>query len=223
MKKTLLISAALNLLAAHLFAQGQITFSTGNANLIQFSTDGKTATAYAGGTGASAGSVGFFAAPNGTALSLSSGLPNFTSAWTPVTTVATVGTLGDGVAVAGDITLPSADGAAGANVELEVVAWSGTATTWASAVANDTTDMLGFSGETFDGSQEGGLGWSQATGSVPPPQVVATGSSAYNGIVLMSHAVATPEPSTVFLGGAGAVVLMLSRFLKSRKTKPAAR
>jgi hypothetical protein len=165
--------------------------------------------------------VGFFAAANGTALTLSGGLPNFTSAWTPVATVAGVGTLGSGTAVVGDITLPSALGTPGTPVEFEVVAWTGTDTTWAAALADDASDLLGFSGETFDASQEGGLGWSQATSSGSPPSVVSSGPAAYNGIVLTSHA--APEPSTIVLGGSGAVILLLSRFLKNRKTKSAAR
>ena len=226
MKKTLLISAILSLAAAQVFAQGQITFSTGTSLLIKFSTDGITATAYpqAGVTPFGTANVGFFAAPSGTALSLSGGLPNFTSSWTALTTVVPVGTLGAGTAVAGDLVLPSALGAPGVNVEFEVVAWTGTDTTWGAAVNdNSSTELLGFSGDTFNSSTEGGLGWVQGTSSGAPPAVVATGTASYNGIVVRSHTVNTPEPSAYLLGGVAAVVLMLSRLLKNRSAKPVAR
>ena len=227
MKKKSLTTAALSFVTVHAFAQGQILFSASPANgLIQFSTDGVNAIAYpaAGIPTFGVANVGFFVAPNATVLTLlPNGLPNFTiNGWTAVGTVLPVGNhpSGDGTAFVNGLVLPSLPGGTTSSpVELEIVAWTGTATTWAAAVASSSTELLGFSGDTFNGATEGHLGWSQGTSSSVPATLVVTGPGGFSGITVKR----TPEPSTFVLGGLGAAMLMLFRFFKKHKMQSAVR
>lgn len=216
MKKTLITTLATVGLATGVFAQGQFNFQATSANgLISYSTDNATSalvpTAGLGSFGSV--SIGFYTAPNGTVLSINqaSGLPDFTG-WTFNTLIATIAT-GSGKTAAKTVTVANA--ANGVNVEVEVVAWNGSATSWSQAVGNITaTTLLGWSGKVFpgSGSASGALGWSQPTGdpTAAIPQVAAglsTGAGAYSGLVLAP----VPEPTTIALGGLGAAALLLFR------------
>jgi len=210
MKKTLLITLATMGLAMGAFAQGQISFQATSANgFVQYSTDGVTVANYPIGTLAGYGNatVAFFTAPNGTVLTLNGGTPDFT-ACTANTLTATIAT-GAGKTSAKTITVANA--ANNVNVEMEVVAWAGTATSWAQAVAGGAT-LLGWSGKVFNSTQSGSLGWSQPTGdpgaAIPnPPAGTVTGAGGYSGLILTP----VPEPSTIALGGLGAAALLLFR------------
>jgi hypothetical protein len=111
----------------------------------------------------------------------------------------------------GSLTLPVA---AGGSVELEAVAWTGSFTSWANAVSSGSA-LLGYSGETFNSSPVGALGWSQSTPVSGPPGTLVTGSSGFFGIVLLPNTNA-PEPGTIALGGLGASLLFLFRRLRNR-------
>jgi hypothetical protein len=225
MKKILFTTAVLVSFGADVFAQGTILFNASTADHapINASTDGTTSSLFpvAGLAGFGQLNVAFFAAPNGTALTLNQGLPNF-AGWTQAATLATSSSsLGAGSGFAASILMPI--GTAGNPVELEVVAWTGSDTTWNQAVA-DSTDLVAFSGDFFNGLQEGGLGWSQGTGNpsaIPPiPTPVPIGSTTFNGLTLRK--VATPEPSTYALGIMGAVVFFAFRRMQKRKAAAAA-
>jgi hypothetical protein len=92
--------------------------------------------------------------------------------------------------------------APGNNAELEVVAFTGSLT---------DPGLIGFSGEMFNGSQEGALGFVQGTGGVGTPPSLATGlvtgANGFDGITLQS----VPEPTTMALGGLGAAALLMFR------------
>src|ERR1700722_18639758 len=82
MNKTFLTTAVVCVFATQIFGQGTISFnaSVSSGDPIKFSADGTTSAPYtlAGVTPFGAFNVGFFAAPNGTALTLNSvGLPDF--------------------------------------------------------------------------------------------------------------------------------------------------
>jgi len=201
-------------LAVGAFAQGQISFQATAANgLISYSTDNATSALapIAGVPTYGAVSVGFYTAPNGTALTLGSdGTPNFTG-WTFNSLIATIAT-GAGKTSAKTITVANA--ANGVSVEMEVVGWTGTATSWAQAVAAGT-GLGGWSGKTFTGTANGQLGWVQGTGdptaAIPGvPVATVTGAGGYSGLVLTSLT-PVPEPSTIALGGLGAAALLLFR------------
>jgi len=219
MKKTLLITLATGALAASAMAQGTISFQASAANgLVSYSLDGGTTVAGSVPTGANGGVPGFgignvaiYAAPNGTAVTLANGLPSFGAGWSVAGSVLGI-TPTPGKTAATSFTLPAGAGAPGANVELEIVGWTGTATSWADAVAQGT-DLYGYTGESLAaGGTLGALGWSQPTGnptSTPPgtPSATITGAGGYQGLILKS----VPEPTTIALGGLGAAALLLFR------------
>ena len=212
MKKIILAVFALVFTAGHLLAQGQFTFQANAANgLIQYSTDDSAIALYPLNPGLPLrgnAHVGFYTAPNGTLLTLGvGGMPDFTG-WTANTLVLNVGT-GPGKTPGAIVTIPFA--ANNVNVELEVVAWSGTATSWSQAVGNlSPTSLLTWSGKVFPGTgnPSGAFGWSQPTGdpTLPIPNIPAilvTGPSGYNGLIL-----AVPEPSALALIGVGAMAMV---------------
>jgi hypothetical protein len=229
MQRILFTCLALVTIATNVFATsppGEVTFAagtgeTGTVNEITYSTDGITTTAYPVSPGLpsyGAGNIGFYTAAAGTILDLAAGLPDFT-AWTPlnITPVA----VGSGPTGAGSgfatLSLPIP---AGNNIELEVVAWSGAYTSWSAAVASGTA-LIGFSGETFNGSRIGALGWSQPTtdGVSNPPANLVTGQNGFEGIVMTP----IPEPSIYALAGLAAGALLLCRRLSHRKSPAFAR
>jgi hypothetical protein len=219
MKKTLILSTVVSTaLAGSTFAQGIIDFVASTANgKISYSLDGTTVAGPAptgnpsliplpgGGTGAL--TVAFYTAPNGTVLTLAGGDPNFTTAWTEAAITVGKVTPQAGLVPSTPVTTSANSGGAGANVELEVVGWTGTATSFAGAVASGGD--IAFTGSALSG---GSLGWSQATGnpdSTPAGSAVpiVTGSGGYAGLVLAP----VPEPTTIALGGLGAAALLMFR------------
>jgi len=221
MKKTLLITLATGAMAASALAQGTVAFQANAANgFVSYSLNGTTSvsapTPAAGGVpGFGNANIGFFAAPDGTAVTLgANGLPTFSGAWTVAGSVLGISPTA-GKTAATSFTLPAGAGAAGANVEMEIVGWTGTATSWADALAQGT-DLYGFTGEIFNGSALGKMGWSQGTGNpnaTPLPILpvnIVTGAGGYQGLVLQGNSI-TPEPTTIALGGLGAAALLLFR------------
>jgi hypothetical protein len=223
MKKTILIVGLVAMGALSSFAQGTITFKTsGTKNPVYSATDGTTSTVTAVPTGGTAGSFGtisyeMLTAPTGTAgltaadlnaIGLGGAAP---AGWTE-TAITGVTYSGPGVIVGQTVTLPASAGAAGANALMEVFAYTGT-------LASPT--LFGYSGETFANGQTvtagttttstGALDWSQATGNPPltAAGTIPTGSAGMGSIVLVPTA--TPEPSTIALGGLGAAALLLFR------------
>jgi hypothetical protein len=196
-------------MAASVFAQGTLSFKTTAADLIKFSTDGITATSVSAGNPATAGSFGavtieVWSAPSGTTLTTGTvdGLlqPIFTGAWAEAAVTPTQALAAGTYA---PITVTLANGGAGNNVQLEIIGFTGT--------AGDPTSF-GFSGETFDGSTLGTLGFTQGTGNpggspATTPGTLATGASGFQGLVLQP----IPEPTTMALGGLGAAALLMFR------------
>jgi len=219
MKKTLILATIVSTaLAGSAIAQGTFGFvASSTTGKISYSLDGSTIAASAptgnpsqiplpgGGTGAL--TVAFYTAPNGTVLTLAGGDPNFTTAWTEAALVIHQITPQAGLISTTTVTASANSGAAGGNVELEVVGWTGTATSFAAAIASGGD--IGFSGSALSG---GSLGWSQATGNatITPattPGSLATGAGGYAGLVLAP----VPEPTTIALGGLGAAALLMFR------------
>lgn len=222
MKRTVIITTATTVLAMHLSAQGQFDFQARTfTGLIQYSTDDHTVALYPLNPGLPEwgnAHVGFYTAPNGTVLTLGpNGIPDFTG-WTANTLVMNVAT-GIGKTAAATVTVLNA--ANDVNVELEVVGWTGTATSWAQAVGSaGPTTLLAWSGKVFPGSGNalGAFGWSQPTfdpnDALPNvPAALVTGAAGFNGLVF-----AVPEPSAVALIGLGisTTIVMLS----SRRKTP---
>jgi len=219
MKKTLLITLATGAMAASALAQGSISFQASAANgLVSYSLDngatiaGSVPIGSAGGVPVfGIGNVAIYSAPNGTAVTLDAGgLPSFGGAWSVAGSVLGI-TPTPGKTAATSYTLAAASVAPGANVELEIVGWTGTATSWADAVAQGG-DLYGYTGELVNGVALGSLGWSQPTGnptSVPPgtPAPVVTGAGGYQGLVLKN----VPEPTTIALLSASLVTLAFLR------------
>jgi len=218
MKKTIFTVLATTAAVAGALAQDQFAWapSASNGGLVSYSTDKATSTAVPAGNPAQVSTYGnlnvdFFAAPLGTVLATSGGLPVFTTAWTDVGvdlqhTAPTAGRMSATVSLPGNFT-------GGADVQLEVVGWTGTYTSWSAAVAASGPVLLGYSGETFNGSALGALSWDQPTGNASStpipgtPAALAVGPSAYAGLVLEP----VPEPATIALGGLGAAALLFFR------------
>lgn len=224
MKRTLIIYTVLSVFAGNGFAQGAFNFQANSANgFIQYTTDDVTTAPYPLSPGLpylGNAHVGFFTAPNGTILAIgASGAPDFTG-WTANSIVLNIANA-DGRTLAQSITVANA--ANNVNVSVEVVGWTGTATSWAQAMASGN-GVVAWSGETFRGSQFGALGWSQPTGDptkiVPdPPASLVTGAGGYQGLIFENGPFDGPEPSTIALGGLGAAILGLSRFLRKRQSQ----
>jgi hypothetical protein len=218
MKKTILTTLLTSAMAASLFAQGTVGYKPSGSVTIKFSTDGlttltptKDTSSPANGVASSFGpiTIDVFSAPSGTSLAGDASEPllvaALTGAGTPwavsSTTINAAGYIGGGEWNPATVTL--ANGTAGANVELEVIAFTGSLT---------APSMFGFTGETFNGTQLGALGWVNGTGNpdgAPPtlPTTFVTGAGGFDGLVLTS----IPEPTTMALGGLGAAALLMFR------------
>jgi len=213
MKKILVTTLVASALVVSAFAQGTVTFSAAKGSL-QYTLDGTTlntvpTTASGGIPGYTGFNVALYAAPKGNTLSLVNGLPDFTAnGWmlaSPIlkTVAPFAGQMANNV-----VTIPAVlSGATGGNtVQLEVVAWTGSATSFEAAVAAGGNQLFGYSG---GGKSGGALTWQQATGTTDPPSTVfvTAGAAGFNGLVLAP----VPEPSTFALAGLGAAALLIFR------------
>lgn len=210
MKKNLLIATLLCAFTVGSYGQGLIPFSAGSGK-IKYTTDGSTLISVPAGNPAQVGTFGninlaFYAAANNTVLGLSSGAPNLSS-WL-IQTSSLLQQVGPppGGALGTTATADGSLGAAGTTLEVELVAWTGTYTSFSSALtaAQNGQALIGWSGSTLS---TGALGWSQPTGTSQSPAILVTGSGGFNGIVLAP----VPEPTTLALGGLGAAALLLFR------------
>ena len=89
-------------------------------------------------------------------------------------------------------------------VEVEIVAWAGTSTTWAQALQDG--DLVACSGGHLSG---GAFGYVVTLGGSTTPGVDATGPTGFDGLVIGEDII--PEPTTMALGGLGAAALLLFR------------
>ena len=219
MKKQIITTSILAIMAASAFGQGQVAFKTTvTKNAVFYSTDKTTATLALVAVDGTAGVLGavnyeFYSAPNGTVLTAANGLPNF-SGWIGTAVGAVTYAAPGVVSPAITITLPSASGVAGTPAEVELFAYTGSL---------GAPTAFGYSGSTFNGGSftfsgngivysDGALGWSQGTGNpngAPPtqPGTLLTGATGLGALVLQP----VPEPSTIALGGLGAAALLLFR------------
>jgi hypothetical protein len=212
MKKILVTTLAVCALVAGAMAQGQITFSasgTADPGALFYTMDGKLTSKVkipAGGLipGVGQVNIALYGAAVGTTLSLTpAGFPDL-SAWkigSPI--LQAVGPAAGGM-TGKIVTMDASLGAAGGNVQLEVVAWTGAATSWADAIANPGANLFAWSGDKLSG---GALGWTSGSGSATTPFVIGKGPGAFNGLVLAP----IPEPSTFALAGLGAAALLIFR------------
>jgi hypothetical protein len=212
MKKTLLTVLATTAVAAGALAQGQFAWapSTSNGGIVGYSTDKATTVGVPVGNPAQVSTYGnlnvdFFFAPANTVLTLTNGLPNF-AGWTDVGVDLQQTKISAG-RMSSTVSLPVNNG----QDELEVVGWAGTATSWAAASAGGAV-LLGFSGDSLNGSPVGALGWLQALGDptttpagLPAPLTI--GANGFGGLVLEP----VPEPTTIAVCGLGAAALLFFR------------
>lgn len=221
MNKFFLIVPVFLAFAASSFAQGAFVFQAYSGNgLIYYSTDGVTSALYptTGVTDWGNAHISVYAAPDGTVLGLgANGLPDFTG-WTAVSHSLSI-TTGAGKTAAYDFIIPNA--ANNINVEAEIVGWTGTATSWAQALASGSGGFA-FSGQVFNGIQYGALGWSQPTADstavlTPPTAYLVTGAGGYNGLVFAPMPMVVPEPSALSLLGVGAAFTLILQTLFTGK------
>lgn len=197
-KTILLAAAALGLAVTTGFAQGTISFQTAvtTGPYVTTNVNGTTGKA----NSATGGRVELLYQPDtGGSAPSTAGLTSFGSVtlgnWEVLPTIAAAGSPTAGnIALTGETT--GNDVAAGGNVWLTSIGWSGGYATLAAAqAANAAGEMYGSASPV----------WSQATGggSLAP---VST-SPFFTGLVLTP----TPEPATIALGGLGAAALLLFR------------
>ena len=212
MKEKLLIISLSMMLTGSVFAQGRFIFSAsagsvkynlgtpaGTVNVVAFNGQ-PTIPGYGNLT------IQVWSAPAGTAVLGGIGSPPVLGgAWALDTfNLIKIFPLAGAVAPATIITPASSGAATGGNVQVEIVGWSGTATTFAQAVAD--SDLLTWSGENV-----GPLGWLQSTGvsPSPTPPIRSPANGGFAGLFFE-----VPEPSTLALGGLGAAALLLFRATK---------
>ena len=219
MKKILVTTLVACALVSSALAQGLITFSaTGTSTtdwvpgMIGYKAPGvATATlvpASVAGAAAQVGTYGnlniaLYGAPVGTALTLKNGVPDLTN-WKIASPILQV-LAAKGYMTSKSVTMDANLGAPGTQVQLAVVAWTGSATTFGAA-ASDPKNLLAWSGDANSG---GALTWANGTQGLPPslPVPIVKGASAFNGLVLAP----VPEPSTFALAGLGAAALLIFR------------
>lgn len=205
MKKLILTTGLVAIVAASSFGQGQIAFKTTGKNDVYSATDGTTASLALVPTTGVVGSFGtvsyeILTAPSTTALLTSeSQFLSGTSIVTPngwaVTAVGPVSYGSPGAITSVAVTLPASAGSAGTAVDMEIIAFTGS--------ANNVT-MFGYSGQGAFGidTTPGVISWNQSTGNPPLTiaSAVATGTSGLGSMILEQ----VPEPSTIALGGLAA-------------------
>jgi len=207
MKKILVTTLVACALVSSALAQGLITFSASTGNLIRYTTDGTTVVNVPSGNPAQVPGFGNFnlalyGAPVGTTLSLVGGVPDLTG-WTKATPVLQQIGPAQGGMTGKIVDLASVVNAAG-NLQLTVVAWTGSATDFKTAAASTSPVLLGWTGSTLSG---GALSWQSGSGTATTPYVIAKGADAYNGLVLAP----IPEPTIFALAGLGAAALLIFR------------
>lgn len=217
MKSQLSFALTILILAANAHAQDAIVDYTASAanRPVTYSTDGFTFFKFPTGNPASIASYGnlnvtAYSAPNGTQLTLSQGVPDFSN-WKIATSAPDqqVAIIPGGMPGYAVILDPS-EGAGGATEEFEIVGWTGNSQTFAQAVQawENGTALLGWSGSSASG---GALGWSQITGMDLMPSVMVVGTNGFNGLALTPP---IPEPGSVALAALGAVALFVFRWRK---------
>ncbi len=192
-------------------AQGTITFVSPIGG-IKYSVDGITKIPFPAGNpailiadGENWGQLNIAAyyAPAGTTISLAGGIPDLTSWRLMSPIIHQIAPLPGGVP--GTLLTTSTDVAAGANIQIEIVAWTGTAPTFNGSTLTSGS-LQAWSGHPGSG---GALGWTQTVGGLAPapPAALLTGDNAYNGLVLWY----IPEPSSLALASLGAGALLIFR------------
>jgi hypothetical protein len=214
MNKTLLTTILAGAFATSALAQGQFTFSTPTGGFIKFTTDGIAADA--GNVSAVNGqptisgfgnlNIAVFSDTAGTTLGLNpNGTPNLTG-WTQDTFGGTSTFVKIFPSAGGVSPVTIVTGSSASSVEVEVVGWTGTATSFANALTGN--GLVGWAGSTLSG---GTLGYLQ-TIAVPPsptPGTTTVANGGFNGLTLGPATI--PEPTTIALGGLGAAALCLFR------------
>lgn len=227
MKKNLLIAILLGGLVASSHAQGLVTFGA-SAGKIKYTTDGTNLINVPVGTpanpnGAGTLNIAIYSASAGTVLQTTgtSGIlgavPNFnlggsnfaTGQWTemlsaPLHNISPVAggfgstTVTLNAPLAGNTTV---------NVQLEVVAWTGAAADFMTALGQNGV-YVGWMGSLL---VPGGSSFTEAAtagdGAIGGSPTITTGAGSWNGLVLSP----VPEPGTIALGGLGAAALLLFR------------
>jgi hypothetical protein len=216
MKKLVITTALVGLVAASSFAQGTIGFKTTLAkDGIYSATDGTTASLALVPTTGTVGSFGavsyeFLTAPSTTALLTSesqffgvNGLI-IPSGWTGTLMGPAAAYTGPGIVTLQTVTIVGDAGAAG--LDVEIVAFTGT---------SSAPTLFGYSGQTFPTltTANGSFSWEQATGNpnaTPQgtPTAPPTGAGGLGSLILVP---AIPEPSTIALGGMAAAALLAFR------------
>jgi len=206
MKKILVTTLVACALVTSAMAQGIITISA-SAGSIKYTDDLTTLINVPAGNPAQIPGQGnlniaFYGAAPGTALSIVGGVPDL-SGWTIQTSalLQRIAPVAGGMPAV-NVTMDAASGAAGEDIQLEVVAWTGTFATFQEAVAGGA--YLAWTGDALSG---GGLGWTQGTGTSTSPAVINKGANAFNTLVLAP----IPEPSSFALMGLGAAALLIFR------------
>ena len=212
MKEKLLIVAAAVTLAADAFAQGQFTLSA-SSGTVKFSSDGTPGHAVGitpvNGQPTILGygnlTIQVWSAPAGSAvLGGISTPPVLGGAWA-LDTFNLIKIFPQAGAISPTtIVTPASSGAVnGGNVEVEIVAWTGTASTFAQGIADG--GLFDWSGSFMN---RGPLGWLQATAVAPngTPPVTTAANGGFSGLLF-----GVPEPGTLALGGLGAALLVLFR------------
>ena len=208
MKKILVTTLVACALVSSALAQGTVTFLAPIGG-IKYTTDGTTMTAFPAGNPATLANYGqlniaaYYHSTVGTTISMIGGVPDLTATagWKlagPI--VSQIAPLAGGVPAK---VLTTTDTAANAPVQMEIVAWTGSAASFNAAALAGGNVLLAWTGDAKSG---GLLGWNQATGggTAPPASLTA---GAFNGLVLAP----IPEPSTFALAGLGAAALLIFR------------
>jgi hypothetical protein len=220
MKKILIAAVVACALVSSALAQGLVTFSaTGSSTttwvpgMIAYTVDGKAPmNLVAKGTPAQVPGYGnlnvaMYSAPKGTGLSLVGGLPDLTGLWKMQTSAINNALAAAGYMTAKVVTMDASTYNAAGEMQLEVVAWTGTYNSFGTAAAAAMAGqpvLFAWSGDALSG---GALSWVSGSGSSTSPYVITKGANAFNGLVLAP----IPEPSTFALAGLGAAALLIFR------------
>ncbi len=148
--------------------------------------------------------IAAYYAPAGTAISMIGGVPDLTEWKVMSPIIHQIAPLPGGVP--GTVLTTGPDVAAGANIQIEIVGWTGSSTFREAALGSAGWVGLGWSGDPRSG---GALGWTQTVGGLPPspPAAILTGNNAYNGLTLLY----IPEPSSLALAAVGVAALLIFR------------